>query len=184
MSRMMSEYASGGELKYTAVSCSERVTYLLRSDGAVDRTMGNGVISSRIEAPAGSAYVAVSAGIESSYLLRDSGEVDRITGVFGKVTSTLTAAGGSSYIAISAGYALGLASYFVRDDGRVDRSKRGRIVSTFEAPPGGVKYIDVYVFVYFFWCVAILPIHSLDTRMPLPQYTRLVTSLGCICNAC
>jgi hypothetical protein len=76
-------------LRYTAVSCQDTSSYLLRSDGAVDRTTGGGKVSNTMNPPPGGAYTAVSAGQMASYFLRSDGKVDRTTG-WGKVSSTIS----------------------------------------------------------------------------------------------
>lgn len=76
-------------LQYTAISCQDTSSYLLRSDGAVDRTTGGGKISNTMNPPPGGAYVAVSAGQWASYFLRSDGRVDRTTG-WGKVSQTIS----------------------------------------------------------------------------------------------
>jgi hypothetical protein len=47
---------------YTAVSAGTFASYFLRSDGAVDRTMGKGVVCDTMSPPPGVTYTAVAAG--------------------------------------------------------------------------------------------------------------------------
>jgi len=75
-------------IKYTAVSCQDTSSYLLRSDGAVDRTTGGGKISNTMNPPPGGAYVQISAGQWASYFVRSDGKIDRTTGG-GKVAATI-----------------------------------------------------------------------------------------------
>ena len=75
-------------VKYTAVSCQDTSSYLLRSDGAVDRTTGGGKISNTMNPPPGGAYVAISAGQHASYFVRSDGKIDRTTGG-GKISVTI-----------------------------------------------------------------------------------------------
>jgi hypothetical protein len=76
-------------IQYKAISSQDSSSYLLRSDGAVDRTTGGGKISNTMNPPPGGAYVAVSAGQWASYFLRSDGKVDRTTG-WGKVSATIS----------------------------------------------------------------------------------------------
>ena len=102
-------------IKYIRSDTSESVTYFVRDDGCVDRTVGGGKIGSQFMPPAKTKYVSASAGNYASYLLRDDGIIDRI--VSGKKRSEIFCEGGGKYVAISSG---DYASYFVRADGAVD----------------------------------------------------------------
>jgi len=75
--------------QYMAVSCQDSSSYLLRSDGAIDRTTGGGKVNNTMNPPPGGRYVAVSAGQWASYFVRSDGAIDRTTG-WGKVSSTIS----------------------------------------------------------------------------------------------
>jgi len=67
-------------LMYIQVSSLDQASYLLRSDGAIDRTTGGGKVSSTMNPPPGQTYVQISAGQYASYFLRSDGKVDRSEG--------------------------------------------------------------------------------------------------------
>jgi len=75
--------------QYLEISCQDTSSYLLRSDGAVDRTTGGGKISNTMNPPPGQRYVSVAAGQMASYLLRSDGKVDRTKG-WGTVSQTIS----------------------------------------------------------------------------------------------
>lgn len=54
--------------------------YLVRDDGAVDRTRGYGTISSTMNPPPGMKYISASSGLWASYLVQSDGVVARTTG--------------------------------------------------------------------------------------------------------
>jgi hypothetical protein len=74
--------------QYIAACAMQTASYLLRDDGAVDRTKGHAQICHTMMPPVGLRYVSVSAGRHATYLLRSDGRIDRTTG-HGKVDSTL-----------------------------------------------------------------------------------------------
>jgi hypothetical protein len=110
---------------------SNQAPCFLRSDGAVDTTLGKGVISPRISPPAQSqshfvlwsASSLVKAGWESSCFLRDDGGVDRTQGRCWIAPSFPVPDAGGRYVgvAICANH-----SYFVRDGGAIDRTCVGQ----------------------------------------------------------
>lgn len=143
-----SEESIHGGTVYVAASAGDFASYFLRSDGAVDRTLGKGVISSRIFPPQDATYIQVSYGRSNSYLLRSDGSIDRIKSK-GIVSSTMNPPPGKKYIKIKAGYGN---SYFLRDDGAVDRTAGGGKLSSSFKPPEKAKYIDLAIgteFSYF-----------------------------------
>jgi len=75
-------------VKYTAVSCQDTASYLLRSDGAIDRTTGGGKVSNTMNPPPGGTYVYISAGQWASYFVRSDGKIDRTTGG-GRISATI-----------------------------------------------------------------------------------------------
>lgn len=75
-------------LTYLAVSSLDQASYLLRSDGAVDRTTGFGKVSNTMNPPPGHQYVHISAGQYASYFVRSDGKVDRTEGS-GRVKKTI-----------------------------------------------------------------------------------------------
>ena len=66
--------------------------YLVREDGAVDRTRGYGTIELTMNPPPGLKYTSASSGLHASYLLQSNGVVARTTGG-GKVGKQAKAAG-------------------------------------------------------------------------------------------
>ena len=76
-------------VQYVAVSCQDSSSYLLRSDGAIDRTCGGGKVSNTMNPPPGGRYVAISAGQWASYFVRSDGAIDRTAG-WGRVSSTIS----------------------------------------------------------------------------------------------
>jgi len=76
-------------VKYTAISCQDTSSYLLRSDGAIDRTTGGGKIGTTMNPPPGGSYIQISAGQWASYFVRSDGKIDRTTGG-GKVGATIS----------------------------------------------------------------------------------------------
>ena len=74
--------------KYIASCAMQSASYLLRDDGAVDRTTGYAKVNQTMLPPIGLRYLQVSAGRSATYLVRSDGRVDRTTG-YGKVNSTL-----------------------------------------------------------------------------------------------
>merc|ERR1719263_2530043 len=65
--------------KYVDASATEMCSYLLRSDGCVDRVQ-RGNVQTTMNPPPGTSYVSVKAGRFSSYFLRSDGLVDRTMG--------------------------------------------------------------------------------------------------------
>ncbi|KAL1515114.1 hypothetical protein AB1Y20_004177 [Prymnesium parvum] len=75
--------------KYVYISSYEGATYLLRSDGVVDRTTGGGKIANSMSPPPGVQYTLVAAGEYATYLVRSDGMIDRTKGS-GKVSETIS----------------------------------------------------------------------------------------------
>jgi len=123
---------------YTEVSYGRFSTYLLRSDGVIDRSKGSGIVNS-INPPPGKKYIHVASGEHNSYFTRDDGVVDRSTGG-GRINSSFQPPENTNYLSVSIGTS---ASYLVRDDGSVDRTTgKGKITQTMAAPEGA-QYIAV-----------------------------------------
>eukprot|EP00944_MAST-04C_sp_MAST-4C-sp1_P006954 g6954.t1 len=78
------------DVKYTSGSTCSAATYLLRSDGAVDRITTGTTVASTMNPPPNQRYIAVNAGNSASYLLRSDGKIDRTKGS-GVVASTMEA---------------------------------------------------------------------------------------------
>merc|ERR1712232_516360 len=64
--------------------------YLVRDDGAVDRTKGYGRVSNTMNPPPGMKYISASSGLYASYLVQSDGVVARTVGS-GLVSSTTKA---------------------------------------------------------------------------------------------
>lgn len=141
-------------VRYTAVSAGTHASYLLRSDGSVDRTTYRGKIGLTMTPPPGTTYVAVAAGEFASYLVRSDGVIDRTKG-YGKVDSHVSPPSDSTfkYVGVSDMFAVTTqhsqyshkdsprAMYFIRDDGAVDRTTGGGVVTQTMNPPPGLKYL-------------------------------------------
>ena len=107
--------ANDGRLAYIAASAGQYSSYLLRSDGAVDKVSGGrGVAKTYDPVDMEDPYVGASAGPIASYLLHESGAVDRVTGFQGVISRTYDQV---KYTAVSAGAS---SSYLLRDDGTCD----------------------------------------------------------------
>ena len=81
---------TGLDVKYISGSTSQQSTYLLRSDGAVDRITSGTTVAQTMNPPPQQKYTTVTAGNSASYLLRSDGKIDRTTGS-GVVKSTMEA---------------------------------------------------------------------------------------------
>ena len=85
-------------LKYIAASAADMVSYLLRSDGAVDQVVGKlkggAKVDCTINPTPGCQVRGRSTGQWASYLLRDDEFVDHGNG--GKITATRTASRGAA----------------------------------------------------------------------------------------
>lgn len=79
----------GSGVMYLDASAGIHASYLLRSDGKLDRTTGGGVVQKTMEALDGLSYVAVSCGEVATYALRSDGCVERMAGTGGKVTEVM-----------------------------------------------------------------------------------------------
>lgn len=77
-------------VKYVSGSTCQHATYLLRSDGAVDRITKGVKVGQTMNPPPSQKYINVCAGNHASYLLRSDGKIDRTKGS-GLVSSTLDA---------------------------------------------------------------------------------------------
>lgn len=116
-------------LGYTQVSASQGTAYLVRSDGAVDRTTGRGKVSQQILPPPGlGKYIAASSEQYFCLLLTDTGSIMR-TKWRGKtsIRDLINPPPGMMYTAVSAGP---VASYYIRSDGAALRARCGGVVST------------------------------------------------------
>jgi ribosomal protein L24E len=126
--------------KYIGVAAGEFHTYFTRDDGLIDCTRGYDKIHYTIEPPSGAKYISVSDMFAVTtqhsqhvhkdspwqmYLVRDDGAVDRVVRWSpDKVQTTLNPAPGVKYVAATSGL---YASYFVRSDGVIIRTKNGKI---------------------------------------------------------
>jgi len=77
-------------VKYVSGSTCQQSTYLVRSDGAVDRITKGVKVGQTMNPPPSQKYINVCAGNHASYLLRSDGQIDRTKGS-GLVSSTLDA---------------------------------------------------------------------------------------------
>ena len=67
------------DVKYVSGSTCPHATYLVRSDGAVDKIKTGVKVAYTLNPPPGQYYVAACAGTAASYLLRSDGKIDRTT---------------------------------------------------------------------------------------------------------
>ena len=67
------------DVKYVSGSTCPHATYLVRSDGAVDKIKRGVTVAYTLNPPPGQYYVAACAGTAASYLLRSDGKIDRTT---------------------------------------------------------------------------------------------------------
>jgi len=131
---------------YIQVAVSQSCTYMVRSDGVVDRTTGRSTVHQQLVPPegAGSKFVFAAADNYASYLLTDKGVILRTT-TGGKISlaSIINPPPGHAYIKISSGP---IASYFVLSNGVAMRWCVGLTGSTIQSAmtPStiNVKYID------------------------------------------
>jgi|EP00966_Prymnesium_polylepis_P227879 hypothetical protein len=81
-------------VQYIDASCQDSSSFLLRSDGAIERIAGNGKVTNTFHPPAGGRYIAMSAGQLANYFVRSDGQIDIITGsgTRGKLSSTISPA--------------------------------------------------------------------------------------------
>ena len=130
---------------YVAISANDSSCYLVRSDGAVDRTKSKGKVTQQFVPAAGAngaTYIGVSAGMTVSYLVRSDGVVVRTRGNPNKGDEMAPPAG-AKYLAVSASNEV---TYLVRSDGVLDRTRGGAKVGSehsAEAPiyDDAIKYI-------------------------------------------
>jgi len=115
-------------------------SYLVRSDGAVDRvrsslgSFAKSQVCQRRAPPAGTAYISATAGLYASYLLRDDGAVDRVRGGSeASVTASITPADFPKvrYVAVSNSQG---PCYLLRSDGQVDMYRDGKDKETLPGP--------------------------------------------------
>ena len=132
---------TGSALRYVSVSAGENQTYLVRSDGACDRSTGGGKVSHQINPPPGCKFIAASSGAHGSYFVRDDGVVSRTTGG-GTISVEISPPEKTKYVAVSAGESQ---SYLLRDDGVVDRTKGKGLIQKSVEPPEGCTYTAVSV---------------------------------------
>jgi hypothetical protein len=66
--------------------------YLVRDDGAVDKTRGYGTIDCTLNPPPGLKYLSASSGLWASYLVQSDGVVARTTGS-GRISKQVSAEG-------------------------------------------------------------------------------------------
>lgn len=132
-------------LKYIGVSANQEAVYLLRSDGAIDRSTGGGKVSRQLKAPEPHTFVAVSAGPHATYALRSDGAGYRTR----KGSSPKNETDGEirpppniRYVAVGAGPS---ASYLLRSDGKIDRFVGSTKVDKVLEPEGfpAVKYTAI-----------------------------------------
>jgi len=134
----VAENEPSGSVKYVSASAGADTTYLVRSDGAVDRVRGGSVkqakVYQRLLPPDRTTYVAASAGIVSSYLLRADGQVDRVKGGNdASVKATIQPAEYPKvkYVAVSNSQG---PCYLLRSDGGVDMYRAGKEMEALAAP--------------------------------------------------
>ena len=134
--------AAAEQVRYIQVGASSYCTYMVRSDGVVDRTTGRGKVHQQMVPPPGTGkYVFAAADQCASYLLTDNGTIVRTTsGGKTSIASIINPPPGQAYVKVSAGP---IASYFILSDGAVMRSVYGGAIDrVIPAPLQGVKYVD------------------------------------------
>lgn len=119
-------------LGYTYVCAGALTTYLIRSDGSVDRVRSGGNACQRMVPPENCKYVSASAGTTSSYLLRDDGQVDRVKGgAEASVVETIAPQGYPKVRYTTVSNSMG-PCYLLRSDGMLDMHKEGKPIKTME----------------------------------------------------
>lgn len=116
-------------------------TYFIRDDGVAVRTVTKGDVSKTYDPPAGVRYISATSGTDVSYLVRSDGKLARITKLSGDITDVVDGSGRNrtaedgcavrKYIDASAGQC----SYFLREDGSVDRTKAFGTIHHLMKPP-------------------------------------------------
>jgi hypothetical protein len=137
-------------VRYIEASCSQSTTYLLRSDGIVDRIASRGNVHLQMIPPKGTTYTAVSAGQHASYLLRSDGVAIRTTtsGRVNGIAAERRPPPGLQYTAISSGTS---ESLLLRSDGVVERALYGGAIASQITPPPGLRYTSVSVGLWVFY---------------------------------
>lgn len=127
---------------YTGVAVGQGETYLVRSDGIVDKTKLGGQIGCQMVPPEDAGkYIRASADNSQSYLLTDKGIIVRTkwSGATSRASMIIPPTG-HKYVNVSSGP---VASYFVLSNGVVMRAKWGGAIESRMVPDThGVKYID------------------------------------------
>lgn len=149
--KISSTIAGQGGAKIIGVSAGLTASYALQDDGRILRITGKNAAVLLPAASEGAKYTAVSAGTDASYFLRDDGKVDRSYKA-GEISHTISGPMAAPYIAIATQsigqgngkgqYAAPTHAYFIRSDGKVDRSKNGEITSTIDPPGDNVKFVS------------------------------------------
>eukprot|EP00039_Didymoeca_costata_P027225 m.17848 g.17848 ORF g.17848 m.17848 type:complete len:377 (-) comp6125_c1_seq1:92-1222(-) len=126
-----------GTGKYSSVAKAKNYTYLIRSDGVVERTL-HGNKFSQITPPEGQKYVSVATSCTESlvFLLTDQGLIIQVRGDANKVKlpdDEIRPPAGLRYVAMSVGPT---SSYFIRSDGAAERFIWGRLSSVLQPSPG------------------------------------------------
>jgi len=127
-------------VSYIFVSAGADTSYLVRSDGAVDRVrskMGGftkSKVVQRLPPPEKTSYITASAGLYSSYLLRADGAVDRVKGGSeAEITNTITPEDFPKVKYTACSNSQGPV-YLLRSDGQVDMYRDGKDKETLEGP--------------------------------------------------
>ena len=82
--------AVSSALKYIYIAQNDSAVYLLRNDGIVDRSTGNGRVTQRMVcADPKVHYVAVACATQATYLIRSDGQADRSSGS-GTISATVS----------------------------------------------------------------------------------------------
>lgn len=82
--------AVSSTLKYIYIAQNDSAVYLLRNDGIVDRSTGNGRVTQRMVcADPKVHYVAVACATQATYLIRSDGQADRSSGS-GTISATVS----------------------------------------------------------------------------------------------
>ena len=131
--------AEASKLHYVQVSAGEQYTYLVRSDGKIDRSTGGGKVSSRL-APEDwpkVTYTLAACGMHASYMIRSDGSLDRYTSA--TKCATIRCPDGARYVWASCSDSK---AYVLRDDGVVDVFKNAKDITAMPCPDGA-KYVSV-----------------------------------------
>ncbi len=127
-------------LMYALVSNGQHCSYLLRSDGVLERTRGWGKIHSRHTCDEnGVTYVSVATGTSASYASRSDGKVDRFTSPSSIIAGIGCPDAGVAFVAGSCSEAN---SYLLGSNGAIYRFRSATDITRMDARDGR-KYVSV-----------------------------------------